>query len=89
MNKSVKSFIEKPQLKQGWINGGFFVIEPSFINFIKDDDTLLEREPLEEASKINELMAYKHDGFWQCMDTKRDKDLLEKLYSLNPPPWLK
>tara|TARA_B110000438_G_C15819438_1_gene653635 strand:+ start:2925 stop:3626 length:702 start_codon:yes stop_codon:yes gene_type:complete len=85
---SVKNFKEKSQMNQGWINGGFFVIEPEFFNFIKDDQTYLEREPLEKASKQGELFAYKHDGFWQCMDTKRDKDSLEEMY-LKGAPWLK
>ena len=82
----VTSFEEKPQLKEGWINGGFFVIEPEFLNFIDGESTLLEKEPLERASELGELMAYKHEGFWQCMDTKRDKDLLEKIY-LDRNPW--
>ncbi len=85
---SVKNFKEKSQMNQGWINGGFFVIEPDFFNFIKDDQTYLEREPLEKASKQGELFAYKHNGFWQCMDTKRDKDSLEEMY-LKGAPWLK
>ena len=82
----VTSFEEKPQLKEGWINGGFFVIEPEFLNFIDGESTLLEKEPLERAARIGELMAFKHEGFWQCMDTKRDKDLLEKLYA-DRNPW--
>ena len=85
VNNQVSSFEEKPQLKEGWINGGFFVIEPEFFNFISGDETLLEKEPLERAASIGELMAYKHEGFWQCMDTKRDKDLLEKIYVENNP----
>jgi glucose-1-phosphate cytidylyltransferase len=76
--KKVKTFKEKSKLDEGWINGGFFVIEPKFLSFIKGDNTFLEREPLERASKNNELLAYKHYDFWQCMDTKRDKDFLEK-----------
>lgn len=83
----VQSFQEKPQLKQGWINGGYFVIEPAFFDFIKNDETLLEREPLEAASAIGELMAYTHDGFWQCMDTKRDFDLLESMWLEDKAPW--
>ena len=67
-------------MDEGWINGGFFVIEPSFLKFIKNDKTYLEREPLEKLSKEKNLSAYKHKGFWQCMDTKRDKDFLEKYY---------
>jgi len=75
----VKNFLEKPQTQKGWINGGFFIMEPSFLDLIDNDNTILEKEPLEKASQIGELMAYKHEGFWQCMDTKRDKDNLEDL----------
>ena len=75
----VLEFKEKPNIKEGWINGGFFVIEPEFLNYIKNDSTYLEREPMENACKKNQLMAFKHNGFWQCMDTKRDKDILEKI----------
>jgi glucose-1-phosphate cytidylyltransferase len=66
-------------MDEGWINGGFFVMEPKFLDFIKNDKTFLEKEPLEKASKAGQLFAYKHEGFWQCMDTKRDKDKLEKI----------
>ena len=76
--KKVITFKEKSKLDEGWINGGFFVVEPKFLNFIKGDATYLEREPLERASKNNQLLAFKHNGFWQCMDTKRDKDFLEQ-----------
>ena len=76
----VKYFKEKSQTDHGWINGGFFVIEPSFLNYIKNDQTFLEKEPLEEATKKGKLLAYKHDGNWQCMDTKRDKEILEELF---------
>ncbi len=86
-NEKVVSFKEKPQLNQGWINGGFMVLEPEFIDLIDGNSTLLEREPLELVASKGELMAYRHDGFWQCMDTKRDKELLENLY-LNNPPWI-
>tara|TARA_B100000029_G_scaffold457021_1_gene485458 strand:- start:22 stop:714 length:693 start_codon:yes stop_codon:yes gene_type:complete len=75
----VKYFKEKSKLDEGWINGGFFVMEPEFLNFIKNDNTYLEREPLERITKKKQLAAYKHKGFWQCMDTKRDKDNLEKI----------
>ena len=75
----VKSFKEKSKMDEGWINGGFFVIEPDFLNYIKNDKTFLEKEPLEIATKKNELMAFKHTGFWQCMDSKKDKDKLEKI----------
>ena len=82
----VASFKEKSHLGEGWINGGFFVIEPDFFNFIDGDNTYLEREPLEKAASKGELFAYKHEGFWQCMDTKRDKDYLEEVY-LKGAPW--
>ena len=84
----VKSFKEKSYLGESWINGGFFVIEPDFFNYIGGDDTYLEREPLEKAVKAGELFAYKHTGFWQCMDTKRDRDHLEEIY-LKGAPWQK
>jgi glucose-1-phosphate cytidylyltransferase len=85
-NNFVKSFKEKPQMHEGWINGGFFIIEPGFFDFIDDDSTLLEREPLEKATKLGQLMAYQHKGFWHCMDTKRDHNLLESLWK-NGAPW--
>ena len=83
----VISFQEKPQLHDGWINGGFFVIEPSFFDLIKDDSVLLEREPLEKAAQMGELMAYHHEGFWQCMDTKRDRDSLENIWASGKALW--
>jgi len=82
----VLSFQEKPQLHNGWINGGFFIFEPEFFDLIEGDGTLLEREPLEQAAKSGELMAYHHEGFWHCMDTKRDHDLLESLW-IKGAPW--
>lgn len=82
-------FQEKPQLHDGWINGGFFVIEPGFFDLIEGDDTYLEREPLEKVSNMDELRAYKHDGFWQCMDTKRDRDSLEDTFINKGGPWKK
>jgi glucose-1-phosphate cytidylyltransferase len=81
----VVSFREKPQLHEGWINGGFFVIEPAFFDLIGGDSTMLEREPLEAASQASELMAYRHEGFWHCMDTKRDHELLESLWAKGAP----
>mgnify|MGYP001249074192 FL=1 len=75
----VAYFKEKSKLDEGWINGGFFVMEPKFIDYIKNDKTYLEREPLEKVCKINQLNAFKHLGFWYCMDTKRDKDNLENI----------
>jgi len=83
----VTSFKEKPQMAQGWINGGFFVVEPEFFDFIEGDKTILEREPLEKVAAMGELMAYHHDGFWQCMDTKRDRDALEELWQSGNAPW--
>jgi glucose-1-phosphate cytidylyltransferase len=71
-------FKEKSKLDEGWINGGFFVLEPKIFDYIKGDSTFFEREPLQKISKIKELYAFKHNGFWQCMDTLRDKELLEK-----------
>ena len=74
----VKYFKEKSALDEGWINGGYFVMEPKFLNYIKNDDTFLEREPFEKITKNGNLVAYKHTGFWQCMDTLRDKKILEE-----------
>tara|TARA_Y100001958_G_C21214929_1_gene540400 strand:+ start:521 stop:1285 length:765 start_codon:yes stop_codon:yes gene_type:complete len=84
----VKSFQEKPQLNQGWINGGFFICQPEFLDLINDDQTVLEKEPLEKVAKKGQLVAYRHEGFWQCMDTKRDKDHLENLWKKDNCPWL-
>ena len=83
----VISFEEKPQLHDGWINGGFFVIEPEFMELIEGDEIMLEREPLIAAVRQGELMAYRHEGFWQCMDTKRDHELLTKLWETDAAPW--
>lgn len=83
----VDSFQEKPQTRQGWVNGGYFVIEPRFFDLIAGDATILEREPLEQAAKMGELMAFRHEGFWQCMDTKRDRDALENLWQSGQVPW--
>ena len=75
--KKVISFSEKKAIQQSWINGGFFVMDKKFVKLIKNDNSILERDPLEKATKLGQLEAYKHRGFWQCMDTKRDKDILE------------
>ena len=75
----VSYFKEKSILDEGWINGGFFVMEPKFLKFIKKDGTYLEREPLEQMTKKKQLVAFKHKGFWQCMDTKRDKDKINNI----------
>ena len=82
-NNRVNTFKEKPQVTSGWINGGFFVSNYNFFKLIKNDSTILEREPLEQASKKNQLYAFKHKGFWKCMDTLRDKEVLEKIYKQN------
>jgi len=86
-NEKVESFQEKPQMGQGWVNGGFFVIQPEFFEMIGGDDTILERDPMEKAAHMGELMAFRHEGFWQCMDTKRDRDLLEELWQSGDAPW--
>ena len=83
----VAQFNEKPQLAEGWINGGFFVVEPEFLELISCESTMLEREPMEMAASKGELAAYRHEGFWQCMDTKRDYELLTKLWKQNAAPW--
>ena len=90
INKSnkVNKFDEKNPLSVGWINGGFFIINDNFFNYLKNDNTILEREPLEKVASDNQLMAFKHNGFWQCMDTKRDKDNLEILSRKTNVPWL-
>jgi len=86
-NHVVTSFKEKPQTTQGWINGGYFVLEPAFFDLIEGDETVLEKEPLEKVAQIGELMSYQHEGFWQCMDTKRDRDVLEELWQSDQAPW--
>ena len=88
-NSKVEQFQEKPQAGEGWINGGFFVFEPEIFNYIENDSTLLERDPLEKLAKIGELMAYQYSGFWQCMDTIRDRDYLQELINEGKAPWLK
>ena len=85
-NKVVE-FAEKPQIGQGWINGGYFVLEPEFLNYLSADDTILEKYPLEQAARDGELASFKHEGFWHCMDTKRDHDVLKKMWSSGNPPW--
>ena len=88
VDDQVRSFQEKPQMGSGWINGGFFVMQPEFLDLISDDTTVLEREPLEEAARRGELAAFRHGGFWQCMDTKRDRDLLEGQWQDGAAPWI-
>ena len=83
----VTSFTEKPQVGEGWINGGFFVLEPEVLDYIEGDETVFEREPLERLAREGQLAAYRHDGFWQCMDTLRDVRLLNTLWEARQAPW--
>ena len=80
-------FTEKPQIGEGWINGGFFVLEPDVLDYIADDQTSWEREPMERLATEGHLMAYRHEDFWQCMDTLRDLRLLESLWTSGKAPW--
>jgi glucose-1-phosphate cytidylyltransferase len=83
----IVEFSEKPQAGEGWINGAFFVLEPEIFDYITDDATQFEREPLERLAKDGQLMAYRHTGFWQCMDTVRDRKLLQSLWDTGGAPW--
>lgn len=83
----VACFTEKPQVGEGWINGGFFVLEPGVRDFIEGDQTLWEVEPMERLAAEGQLAAFRHEGFWQCMDTLRDVRLLENLWSEGRAPW--
>jgi len=85
----VIKFKEKTQLGESWINGGYFVMKPKFIDFINDDKTVLESKPLEKVTDLKEIKAFKHEGFWQCMDHKLDKDLLDSMYEKGNAPWIK
>ena len=83
----VTRFAEKPQIGEGWINGGFFVLEPQVLDYIDGDHTVFEHEPLVRLSRDGQLVAYRHEGFWQCMDTLRDVRFLERLWSEGKAPW--
>jgi glucose-1-phosphate cytidylyltransferase len=83
----VTKFTEKPQIGEGWINGAFFVLEPGVFDYIDGDDTVWEHEPLEHLAEDGQLMAYRHTSFWQCMDTLREKHILENLWQSGNPPW--
>jgi len=87
-NDNVTSFDEKPQMQKGWINGGFFVVNPIFIDYIKDETIMLEREPMKKITEEQQLVAFKHHGYWQCMDTKREYDLLNSMWDEGKPRWL-
>ncbi len=82
------SFKEKPQTEDGWINGGFFVFGPEVFDYLENDETILERNPLQSLASQGELMAFKHTGFWQCMDTLRDKNYLNNIWNDGQAPWL-
>jgi glucose-1-phosphate cytidylyltransferase len=83
----VTEFTEKPQILEGWINGAFFVLEPGVFDYIQGDETQWEREPLEGLARDGQLMAYRHESFWQCMDTLREKHILEQLWQTGCAPW--
>jgi len=86
-NNEVRGFQEKPRGDGSWINAGFFVMQPEVLDYIEDDSTILEKEPLETLAKQDQLIAYKHEGFWQPMDTLRDKNYLEDLWATKKAPW--
>lgn len=83
----ITEFVEKPQLLSGWINGGFMVFEPGIADYLGGDDMPLERDPLEHLARDGQLMAFRHEGFWQCMDSIKDKRLLEELWESGNAPW--
>ena len=83
----VHGFKEKPKGDGAWVNGGFFVMEPEVLNYIAGDSTILEKEPLEGLARDKQLVSYKHDGFWQPMDTLRDKNQLDELWKSGAAPW--
>jgi len=83
----VESFAEKPQMGEGWINGGFFILEPGVFDYLDSDETSFEKEPLERLARDGQLAAYRHPGFWQCMDTLRDVSYLNDLWAQESPPW--
>jgi len=85
--QQIVQFTEKPQAGEGWINGAFFVLEPGVFDYIEGNDTQWEHEPLENLARDGQLMAYRHESFWQCMDTLREKHILETLWQSENPPW--
>ncbi len=86
-NNEVTAFREKSDIDSGWINAGFMVLDPKILDFVKDDTIMFENEPMEKLASDGQLMCYKHNGFWQCMDTLRDKEKLESLWDNNKAPW--
>ena len=87
--RKVLDFTEKPQSGEGWINGGFFVFEPDVFDYLTDDTTVLEQSPLEKLAKQGQLMAFEHTGYWQCMDTVRDRDAIQATWDSGQAPWIK
>ena len=85
---AVRAFSEKPQTDVGWINGGFFVFEAAVYDYLEDDTTILERRPLERMAGEGQLMAYQHEGFWQPMDTIRERQMLERYWASGQAPWV-
>jgi glucose-1-phosphate cytidylyltransferase len=83
----VSHFEEKPQIGEGWINGGFFVLEPGIVDYIEDEGRVWEREPMERLARAGQLMAFRHEGFWQCVDTLRELRHLESLWQAGQAPW--
>ena len=83
----VKEFSEKPQIGEGWINGGYMVLEPEVFQYLTDDNSVLEVDALERLASENQLAAFRHEGFWQCMDTLREKKILENLWQSGKAPW--
>ena len=88
-NDRVTNFEEKPQAKAGWINGGFFILNYKVIDYIKEDTTMFERQPMSKLANEGKLMAFKHNGFWKCMDTLRDKIILDKMWNEKKALWKK
>jgi glucose-1-phosphate cytidylyltransferase len=86
-NDQIVEFSEKNQAKEGWINGAFFVVDPPALGYIEGDETYWERGPLDQLAEDGQLMAFRHDGFWQCMDTLRERNVLEHLWSSGEAPW--
>jgi glucose-1-phosphate cytidylyltransferase len=85
--EQITDFYEKPQSAEGWINGGFFVLNPKAIDYIENDETIWERSPIEQLARDGQLMGYRHNGFWSCMDTLKEKNLLEELWNSGKAPW--
>jgi glucose-1-phosphate cytidylyltransferase len=85
--RQVTEFYEKPQGAEGWINGGYFVLNARAIDYIENDDTIWERDPVEGLARDGQLMGYRHQGFWSCMDTLKEKNMLEEIWSSGNVPW--